>query len=313
MTIANRVRWENWMAGSFWAGLVWMAVTAAATAGPAPSPFAVPLLYFPEDHNLGISVRIGDADPQIFMLDTGSQALVIGSNMQYTGAVNTGNSGTLSYSAGSPPADLNVDIYSAPITFTSDTNATLTISTAEFAVVESVNNAPRWHLSGSESAFDNFAGILGASPSANTQIPGNDLFSLLGQVDFASLGTVDDPVLPGYTVSIADQRLYLGISTSYWESLTMRVPMNGSASDPTFPNNPTVPTHQEAQVNVSVTLNGDSATTSEVLAILDSGQAVTTLYQGTALTVDPADTQIVNHEGPDDTLVTGCTPGWSRR
>lgn len=216
----------------------------------------IPLHIYEEDgyQRVGIHLSLGNSDDyHLYLLDTGSQPLIVNSQIALGDSVPQNTSGTMIYGAtGSDSYTFNT--YPGTVKLR-DIHDNVHSTTVQFGA-----------LTESEEIIGGGAGgILGAGPAAhlfhNTnpetkdETPTFNLFSILGQIE------VDSNLMKGFTIRFNGDNsiLTVGITQEYWLSVPEKIPMQPAASSPPYPNTG-APTWDGDQIAGEISFSNDSET-----------------------------------------------------
>jgi len=234
------------------------------------SQIHIPLRSYYEDgtyQRIGIELAIGGSDEYYeYILDTGSDALMIKHGVDIGGATFVGTTGQASYGA-SGGDTFNFGTYIGTVQL-KDKLGGVHSTTVEFGRADSGSSMPGTAP----------GGILGAGPSAHTytnkdgttqpETPTFNLFSILGQI------TVPEGLMGGFTIRLDGENsmLTIGISESYWDQVTNKVTMTAASSPVDFPNTG-LPTYDDDQMSGTVIFtNAEGETFTRVTPFkIDSG------------------------------------------
>lgn len=224
----------------------------AAFAPPVWSQIEIPLEVHYDDEGyqyVGVHLSLGNSGTyNLYLLDTGSQPLMVSQGIALGGAVSQNTSGTISYGATSSDA-FSFDTYQGSVHFKDVNNATHS-ATVQFGVLTSSGGLPGGApggILGAGPAADNYTNT---NPETSGSTPTFNLFSIIGQME------VDPSLRKGFTIRVdgANSLLTIGISHEYWNTVPLQLPMQ-TASSPHYPHT-NAPTYDQDQIASTVTFEG---------------------------------------------------------
>lgn len=227
---------------------------AFVPAGWSQSPIQIPLEIFPDpdgNQRIGIQLSLGHSgEYNLYLLDTGSQPLIVKDGVARGGTVFQGTSGSISY--GSQSSDsVSFDTYQGAVRL-KDTNNVEYFADVQFGVQTTSAGLPGGAAGGILGAGPAVDAFTNTNPGTSGSTPSFNLFSIIGQI------AVDPSLMYGYSIRVdgANSVLTIGISQEFWNAipikLTMRAPSSPTAPYP----NTGATTYESDQIASTVTFEG---------------------------------------------------------